>query len=131
MFTRKDGSKIADPWDIVDDHKHQNSVKCKKAGVVREFVIYGSKYNPNVSKICKTSIHYHRKEGKRSKLGEFKDEWYWNGQLLRITNGYDYTPAEIVCSIIENSDKDKALKRVMNKETFPSSVLYVSTTWDF
>ena len=37
----EDGSKITDPWDIVDDHKHHTYDKCRKEKAVKEFVIYG------------------------------------------------------------------------------------------
>ena len=50
---------------------------------MKEFVVYGSKYNPKLSKLCKICNDYRRFENERYKRGEFKEEWYWNGQLIR------------------------------------------------
>lgn len=41
---RKGGSNIKDTKEIVDEYKCHNCVKCRKISV-REFMIYGSKYN--------------------------------------------------------------------------------------
>ena len=64
FWTKKDGSKITDPWEIVYGHKH-NYVKCRKTKVVREFVICG--YNHKLSETCNTCIYYRRKEDERRK----------------------------------------------------------------
>ena len=45
LWIREDGSKITDPWEVVDDHKRHTCDKCGKENSVKEFVIYGSKYN--------------------------------------------------------------------------------------
>ena len=74
LWIRKDGSKITDPWEIADDHKLHNCAKCRKEKVVWEFVIYGSRYNPKLSKTSKVCIDYHRKEDESCKRGEFKEE---------------------------------------------------------
>ena len=50
LWIREDGSKITDPWERVDeDHTCD---KYRKEKSVKEFVIYGSKYNPKLSKVC-------------------------------------------------------------------------------
>ena len=46
LWIREDGSKITDPWEIVDDHKDHTCDVCTKEQSMKEFVIYGSKYNP-------------------------------------------------------------------------------------
>ena len=80
LWIRKDGSKITDPWEIVDeDHTCD---KCRKEKSVKEFVIYGSKYNPKLSKVCCRVCNDYL-ESERRKRGEFKEEWYWNGHLIR------------------------------------------------
>ena len=83
LWIREDGSKITDPWEIVDDHKDHTCDKCRKGKSVREFVIYGSKYNPKLSKECRVCNGYRRFENKRRKGAEYKEEWYWNGHLIR------------------------------------------------
>ena len=83
LWIREDGSKITDPWEIVDDHKDHTCDKCRKEKSVREFVIYGSKYNPKLSKVCKRCNDYRKFENERRKIGEFKEKWYWNGRLIR------------------------------------------------
>ena len=71
---RKDGSSFTERllWEVTDDHKCHNCIKCRKGKVVREFVIYISK----LSKTCKNCNDYHRKENERHKRCKFKDEWY-------------------------------------------------------
>ena len=64
MWIRKDGSKSTDLWDIVDDHNRHDCAKCRKEKVAREFMMYGSKYNPALGKTCKICIDYSRKEKK-------------------------------------------------------------------
>ena len=44
LWIREDGSKITDPQEIVDDHKDHTCDKCRKEKLVKEFVIYGPKY---------------------------------------------------------------------------------------
>ena len=83
LWIRKDGSKITDPWEVVDDHKHYTCNKCGKVKSVKKFVIYGSKYNPDLSKVCKICNDYRRFVNERRKRGECKEEWYWNGHLKR------------------------------------------------
>ena len=83
LWIREDGSKITDPWEIVDDHKDHACGKCRKEKSVKEFVIYGSKYNPKLSKVCRVCNGYRRFENERRKRGEYKEEWYWNGHLIR------------------------------------------------
>ena len=56
LWTREDGSKITDPWEIIDHHKFHTCDKCRKEKSVKEFVIYGSKYNPKLSKLCKEYV---------------------------------------------------------------------------
>ena len=70
------GSKITDPWEVVDDHKRHTCDKCRKEKSVKEFVIYCSKYNPKLSKVCRICNGYRRFENERRKRGEFKEEWY-------------------------------------------------------
>ena len=41
LWIREDGSKITDPWKVVDDHKRHTCDKCEKEKSVKEFVIYG------------------------------------------------------------------------------------------
>ena len=69
--------------EIADNHKDHSCDKCRKEKSVKEFVIYGSKYNPNISMICRVCNGYCRFENERRKRGEFKEEWYWNGHLMR------------------------------------------------
>ena len=83
LWTREDGSKTTDAWEIVDDHKDHTCDKCRKEKSVKEFVIYCSKYNPNFSMIGRVCNGYRRFENERRKRGEFKEEWYWNGHLIR------------------------------------------------
>ena len=47
---QEDGSKITDPWEIVYDHKDDTCDICRKEKSVKEFVIYGSKYNSKLPK---------------------------------------------------------------------------------
>ena len=75
LCIREDGSKITDPWEVVDDHKRHTCDKCRKEKSVKEFVIYGSKYNPELSKVCKICNDYYRFENEGHKRGEFKEEW--------------------------------------------------------
>ena len=74
LWIREDGSKITDPWEIVDDHKRHTYDECRKEKSMKEFAIYGSKYNPKLSKACKICNDYRRKENERRKRGEFKEE---------------------------------------------------------
>ena len=74
LWIREDGSKITDPWEIVDDHKDHTCDKCRKEKSVKEFVIYGSKCNPKLFKTCKRCNDYRRFENERRKRGEFKKE---------------------------------------------------------
>ena len=71
---REDGSILTDPWEIVDDHKGHTCDKSRKEKSVKEFVIYGSKYNPKLSKVCRVCNGYRRFEDERRKRGEFKEE---------------------------------------------------------
>ena len=43
LWIREDGSKITDPWEIVDNHKNHTCDVCRKEKLVKEFVIYSSK----------------------------------------------------------------------------------------
>ena len=79
LWIREDGRKLTDPWEIVDDHNNHTCDKCRKEKSVKEFVIYGSKYNPKLSKVCRVCNGYRRFENEKHKRGEFKEEWYWNG----------------------------------------------------
>ena len=81
LWIKKDGSKITDPWKIVHDHKHYACDKCRKEKLVKEFAIYGSKYNPKLSKVCKICNNYRRKANETRKRGKYKEERYWNGHL--------------------------------------------------
>ena len=74
LWIWKDGSKITDPWEVVDDHKRHTCNKCRKVKSVKEFAIYGSKYNPKLSRVCKICNDYRRKENERCKRGGFKEE---------------------------------------------------------
>ena len=76
LWTRAEGSKITDPWEIVDDHKDHTCDKCRKEQSMEEFVIYGSKYNPKLSKTCRICNGYCRFENERRRRGVFKEEWY-------------------------------------------------------
>ena len=67
LWAREDGSKLTDPWEIVDDHKDHTCDKCRKEKSVKEFVIYGSKYNPKFSKVCWVCNGYRRFENERCK----------------------------------------------------------------
>ena len=60
LWIREDGSKITNPWGILDDHKDHTCNVCRKEKSVREFVIYGSKYNPKLSKACRVCNGYRR-----------------------------------------------------------------------
>ena len=82
LWTRTDGSKITDPWEIVDDKDHTCD-KCRREQSMKEFVIDGSKYNPKLFKTCRICNGYRRFENERRKRGVFKEEWYWNGHLIR------------------------------------------------
>ena len=73
LWIREDGSKIADPWEIVDDRKRHTCDKCRKQNSVKEFVIYDSKYNPKLSKVCKICNDYRRKENKNAKEVSLKN----------------------------------------------------------
>ena len=83
LWIREDGSKITDPWEVIDDQRRHICDKGEKKKSEKEFVIYDSKYNPKLSKVCKRCKYYHRYENERRKRGEFKKEWYWNGDLIR------------------------------------------------
>ena len=74
LWIRKDCTKITDPWEIVDDHNDRTCDKCRKEKSVKEFAIYGSKYNPKLTKACKRSNDYCRFENERRKRSEFKEE---------------------------------------------------------
>ena len=106
LWIRKDGSKVTDPWEIVDDHKRHNCTKCKKEKAVKEFAIYGSKCNPKLSKpkVCKIHNDYRRKEDERRQRDEFKEECYWNGHLIRRRTDHVSTPAKTACNTCEDSD---------------------------
>ena len=103
LWARKDVSKIINSLKIVDDYKHI-CVKDRKEKVVREFVIYGSKYNPNTSRTSKVCNDYREKEDKKRIRNEFIDEWYWNGHLKRRKIDHVFIPAEIACSTYEDSN---------------------------
>ena len=60
LCIREDGSKITDPWELVDDHKDHTCDVCRKEKSVKEFVIYGSKYNPKLTKACRVCNGYRR-----------------------------------------------------------------------
>ena len=83
LWTREDDSKITDRWEIVENHKDHTCDKYRKEKSENEFVIYGSKYNRNISKLCGVCNGYHRFENERPKKGEFKEEWHWNEHLIR------------------------------------------------
>ena len=83
LWTRQDDSKITDRWEIVENHKDHTCDKYRKEKSENEFVIYGSKYNRNISKLCGVCNGYRRFENERPKKGEFKEEWYWNEHLIR------------------------------------------------
>ena len=61
FLNKKDGSKITDPWKVVDDHKRHKCVKCRKEKAVEKFAICTSKYNPKLSKTCKSCNDYRKK----------------------------------------------------------------------
>ena len=52
LWIREDGSKVTDHLGVVDDHKRHTCDKCRKEKSVKEFVAYGSKYNPKLYKVC-------------------------------------------------------------------------------
>ena len=83
LWIREDGSKITDQWEVDDDHKDHTCDICTKEKSVKEFVIYGSKYNPKLSKACRVCNGYRRFQNEKRKEGEYKEEWYWNGYLIR------------------------------------------------
>ena len=56
----EDVSKITDPMKNVDDHKDHTCDVCRKEKSVKEFVIYGLKYNPKLSKACRVCNGYPR-----------------------------------------------------------------------
>ena len=76
LWIREDGSKITDPLEILDDHRDHTCHICRKEKSVKEFVIYGSKYNRKLSKACRVCNGYRRFENERHKGGEYKEEWY-------------------------------------------------------
>ena len=104
LWIREYGSKITDTWVNDDDHKFHTSDMSRKEKSVKELVIYDSKFNPKLSKICKICNDCRRKENERLKRGEFKEEWYWNGHLLRRKTDHVSTPAKTACSADEDSD---------------------------
>ena len=61
LWIRDDGSQITDLWEDVIDHKLHKCAKCRIEKPVKTFVIYGSKYNPKLSKVCKFGNNYCRK----------------------------------------------------------------------
>ena len=67
---------------VGDDHKDHTCDKCRKKKSVKEFVIYGSKYNPKLSKVCRICNGYHRFENERRKRGEYKEEYTGMGILI-------------------------------------------------
>ena len=83
LWTREDSSKITDRWEIVENHKDHTCDKYRKEKSVNEFAIYGSKYNPNLSKVCRVCNGYRRFENERRKKGKFKEKCCWNGHLIR------------------------------------------------
>ena len=83
LWIREGSSKVTDLLEVVDDHKRHTCDKCRKEKSVKEFVVYGSKYNPKLSKVCKIYNCYRRFENELWKRGEFKEEWYWNRHLIR------------------------------------------------
>ena len=62
--------------EIRGDHKRHICHKCRKEKSVKEFVIYGSKYKPKLTKVCKRCNDYRRFENERRKRGEFKEKYY-------------------------------------------------------
>ena len=98
---RKDHSKITDPYEVVDDHNCLNCIECRKEKSVKEFVTYGSKCNPKLSKICKNCDDYLRKEHERQKRGEFKDEWHWTEHLVKRKTGHASAPEK--CTYVDAS----------------------------
>ena len=52
LWTRADGSKITDPWEVVDDGKLHKCVQCKKEKEVKCFNLSGGKLNPRLTKKC-------------------------------------------------------------------------------
>ena len=84
----EDGSKITDLWEIADDHKDHTCDVCRKEKSVKEFVIYGSKYNPKLPKACRVCNGYRRFQNEirneRRKKGEYIKEWRWNGYLQKM-----------------------------------------------
>ena len=82
LWIRKDGRKITDPWEIVDDQKDHTCDICRKEKSAKEFVIYGSKYNPKLTKACRVCNGYRRFQNERSKEGQYKEECYWNEHLI-------------------------------------------------
>ena len=84
----EDVSKITDPMKNVDDHKDHTCDVCRKEKSVKEFVIYGSKYNPKLSKACRVCNGYRRFQNEicneRRKKDEYKKERCWNGYLQKM-----------------------------------------------
>ena len=75
----EDVSKITDPMKNVDDHKDHTCDVCRKEKSVKEFVIYGLKYNPKLSKACRVCNGYPRFQNEKlrnekRKKGEYKKE---------------------------------------------------------
>ena len=83
LWIREGGRKIRDPWEVVDDQKDHTCDKCRKEKLVKEFFTYGSKCNAKLSKVCRVCNGYRRFENERRKRGEYKEEWYWTGYLIR------------------------------------------------
>ena len=69
--------------EIVDDHKDHTCDKCIKERSVKEFVIYGSKYNPNVSMICRVCNGYRRFENESAKEVSLKKNGTGNEMVLK------------------------------------------------
>ena len=88
LWTRNDGSKISDPWEIVDDHQYHECNRCRDLCDVKAFALHGTKYNPRLSKACIECIEYSKEGVERRKRGEYKEEWVWYDiQCFRDKNG--------------------------------------------
>ena len=57
LRTRCDGSKITDPWEVVDDGKPKKCTSCKKLKAVKDFNLSCGKYSPRLTKLCSVCLN--------------------------------------------------------------------------
>ena len=83
LWIRKNGTMITDPWEVLNDGLLHECIYCKIKKKARMFNIMGSKFCPKLSKGCSWCINCNRREVFRREQRFVKEEWYWNGHLIR------------------------------------------------